>query len=183
MGTWSTCEWSRGRQNMAAGLAQAFKNLSRHYPRENQSRAFIHFCPIPDLGSPAYDLRPYFVVNCKDRKFNCEFFSASGAPAGQRLTSFDKPSSFSDHAMIRPMTIPPGDTSSVEAFCTLKRWISRCHADHSHCEFTGPTTLPHRVLEIESLQPLRVVAAEVRGEGGHNHIMANLVISATAHSI
>lgn len=48
----------------------------------------IHFCPIPDLGSPDYDLRPYFVVYCKDRKFNCEFFSASGTP---RWTAIEQP--------------------------------------------------------------------------------------------
>lgn len=58
------------------------------------------------------------------------------------------------------MRIPSGDTSSTKAFSTLKRWISQCQTHHSQCDFAGERTLPHRVLQIESLQPLRVRVLE-----------------------
>lgn len=144
---------AKGGCRACAGIQQFVKTLP-----VGEAVKGIHFFPILELGSPDYDSRPYFVVYCKDRKFDCEFFSASGLPAGQQLNSFNKPSSF--HPMIQPMTIPSGDTSSVEAFRTLTRWISRCHAEHGLCEFTGEMTLPHRLLEIESLQPLRVRVVE-----------------------
>lgn len=56
--------------------------------------------------------------------------------------------------------MPSGDTSSTAAFDTLRQWIFQCQAEHTLCKPAADSTLPHRVLKIKSIQPLRVQVVE-----------------------
>lgn len=89
-----------------------------------------------------------------------EFFTKSEGSTSKEWRSFDQPAPFLDHSMIWRMRAPSGDTSSTEAFDTLKHWLSRCQEEHTLCQPAKDKTLPHRVLEIESIQPLRVRVVE-----------------------
>lgn len=49
-----------------------------------------------------------------------------------------------------------GYTGSVDAFHTLKAWISTCQNQHALCAANESQILPHRILRIESVEPVRV---------------------------
>lgn len=66
----------------------------------------------------------------------------------------------SNFGRIPRLRVPSGDTSSTAAFDTLKHWISRCKDNHTQCEPAADKTLPRRVLEIESTEPLRIRLVE-----------------------
>lgn len=55
---------------------------------------------------------------------------------------------------------PSGDTSSTAAFNTLRQWIYRCQEEHPLCEQVSDKGLPHRILKINSVRPLRVQVVE-----------------------
>lgn len=61
---------------------------------------------------------------------------------------------------VQRMRAPSGDTSSKAAFKTLQQWISRCQAEHTQCHPATDKTLPYRVLEIESTEPIRIRLVE-----------------------
>lgn len=84
-----------------------------------------------------------------------EFFIDKDEVAGQQQNNW-----VSKHLLIGQMRKPSGNTSSTAAFGALVRWISRCQAEHLLCRSAIETTLPHRVLEIQSLRPLRVRVIE-----------------------
>lgn len=109
-------------------------------------------------------MTPYVLVVSEvprpENHFYYEFFTASEGPDDKERETIDRPLSFSDSPMIWRMRAPSGDTSSTEAFDTLKGWISRCREEHSLCQPAEDTEMPHRVLEIESIRPLRVRVVE-----------------------
>lgn len=102
----------------------------------------------------------------KEPKQTHEFFVRSNESAGDRdiIDSFDV-----DEVEVPWLGIPSGDTSSEAAFGTLKAWMSRCQEEHTLCRRPTHNVLPRRVLEIESIGPLRVrlveggARSEVRG--------------------
>lgn len=65
-----------------------------------------------------------------------------------------------DHPIIEILSKPSGDTSGAKAFSTLKQWLSLCETEHTLCNSWRGKSLPHRVLEIQSLQPLCVRLVE-----------------------
>lgn len=87
-----------------------------------------------------------------------EFFVKKEEPAGDEIST--SPDHYLDYGMIPRLHAPSGDTSSKAAFDTLKRWISRCEAEHMRCQPVADKRLPHRVLEIESSEPLRIRLVE-----------------------
>ncbi|KAJ0107708.1 hypothetical protein J7T55_010315 [Diaporthe amygdali] len=101
------------------------------------------------------DLIPAFTFNDEMDPPSYELFTINNGSAGDlRLKrSYGKP-------RIPRMRVPSGDTSSIKAFDTLKHWISRCQAEHTHCQPTADKTLPHRLLEIKSINPLSVRVVE-----------------------
>ncbi|KAG6357672.1 hypothetical protein INS49_013551 [Diaporthe citri] len=88
-----------------------------------------------------------------------EFFVENKAPAAEENTA---PGLWLNFGEIPRMRAPPGDTSSTAAFDTLRHWVSRCKAEHTQCKPAADSlkTLPDRVLEIESTEPLRVRLVE-----------------------
>lgn len=95
-----------------------------------------------------------------DEYFQYEFFTTSEGPDDKERQTLDRPLSFSDAPMIWRMRAPSGDTSSTEAFDALRGWISRCREEHSLCQPAEDTEMPRRILEIESIRPLRVRVVE-----------------------
>lgn len=87
-----------------------------------------------------------------------EFFVQKEEPAGGETLT--RPDHYLDYGGILPLCAPSGDTSNKAAFDTLKRWISRCEEYHTLCQPTADKRLPHRVLEIESCDPLRIRLVE-----------------------
>lgn len=137
-----------------AELVQAQTSLLR--PKE------LRFAFGPLHAFPT--MTPYVLVVPEvlrqDEYFLYEFFTTSEGPDDKERETLDRPLSFSDAPMIWRMRAPSGDTSSTEAFDTLKGWISRCREEHSLCQPAEDTEMPHRVLEIESIRPLRVRVVE-----------------------
>lgn len=86
-----------------------------------------------------------------------EFFVKDEAPAWG--DSIAIPLRLGDDEIPR-MREPSASTSSTAAFDTLKRWISWCKRGHTQCQPAGDKTLPYRVLEIESTEPLRIRLVE-----------------------
>lgn len=86
-----------------------------------------------------------------------EFFVRNKEHAGKKRTV---PSLSLNGTDVPRLRAPSGDTSSTAAFDTLKYWISRCQAEHTQCQPVADKTLPHRVLEIKSIEPLCVRVAE-----------------------
>lgn len=82
-----------------------------------------------------------------------EFFVKSNEPTGDQDTTI---SFCSDLVRIPRLCIPSGDTSSLAAFGALKSCISRCQEEHTLCRRPRNNMQPRRVLEIESMEPLRV---------------------------
>ncbi|KAK7737566.1 hypothetical protein SLS63_002695 [Diaporthe eres] len=93
-----------------------------------------------------------------------EFFAKSNESAEDQDTIL---SFCFDHVRIPRLRIPSGDTSSEAAFETLKSWITRCQEEHTLCRRPVHNMLPRRVLEIDSIEPLRVRLVEdgARREG------------------
>lgn len=89
-----------------------------------------------------------------------EFFTANIGSNYEERKIFDDPAPFLGHPMISRMRVPSGDTSSTEAFDILKRWISRCEEEHTLCQPANGKLLPHRLLKIDGIQPLRVQLVE-----------------------
>lgn len=85
-----------------------------------------------------------------------EFFFKAEEPA----ETFTLPDHSGRHDVIPRFSAPSGDTSSKAAFDTLKRWISQCETHHKLCQPEADKRLPHRVLEIESSEPLRIRLVE-----------------------
>lgn len=65
-----------------------------------------------------------------------------------------------DCGLIPRLRVPSNNTSSTSAFGTLENWIFRCKKEHSKCRPKAERTLPRRVLEIKSIEPLRVRLVE-----------------------
>lgn len=99
-------------------------------------------------------------VDHPDEYFIYEFFTTGEGPDDKKRETLDRPLSFSDAPMIWRMRAPSGDTSSKEAFDTLQGWLSRCQEEHSLCQPATDTEMPHRVLEIKSIRPLRIRVVE-----------------------
>lgn len=70
------------------------------------------------------------------------------------------------HPFIQATGRPSADTSSEEAFTKIKTWIRQCCEHHPHCLGPELVSLPHRVLEIQSIEPLRVRVVENRSVPG-----------------
>lgn len=64
--------------------------------------------------------------------------------------------SLSNHVQITTGEESSGDTGSVDAFHTLKAWISTCQNQHTLCAANESQILPHRIIRIESIEPVRV---------------------------
>ncbi|KAG8157042.1 hypothetical protein KVR01_013032 [Diaporthe batatas] len=64
------------------------------------------------------------------------------------------------HPVMEALKRPSGDTSSGRAFSTLDQWLSHCQTEHTKCNSWSGGTLPRRVLEIQSVQPLCVRVVE-----------------------
>lgn len=86
-----------------------------------------------------------------------EFFTTGHKFAGKQQRNSDP---FPEHPMIRQMSEPSGNTSSAKCFSTMMDWISRCRKEHTLCNSTTGENLPHRILEIQCLRPLRVRVVE-----------------------
>lgn len=91
-----------------------------------------------------------------------EFFTVDHTLTGRQQSNFDP---VSKHPIIRRMSEPSGNTSSAKCFNTLMEWISRCQKEHTLCNSTTEENLPHRILKIQCLRPLRVRVVE----GGSRH--------------
>lgn len=60
------------------------------------------------------------------------------------------------HPYLGRFDIPCGDTGSKKALDRLRKWLSRCTDEHTHCGEADPKSMPHRVLEIEDCKTARV---------------------------
>lgn len=67
------------------------------------------------------------------------------------------------HPYLGRFNIPSGDTGSEKALDRLRRWLSRCTVEHTHCGGVDPKLMPHRVLEIEDYKTGRVRVINSRG--------------------
>jgi hypothetical protein len=95
----------------------------------------------------------------------CEFF------IGCHEEASEKQRSSCGHAPEHPSHLFPGSnpsgcTSSAKCFDAVQKWISRCQQEHTLCNSTKEDNLPHRVLEIQCLRPLRVRVVEGRSRHG-----------------
>lgn len=91
-----------------------------------------------------------------------EFFTVDHTLTGKQQSKFDPGPG---HPIIRRLSEPSGDTSSARCFNTMMEWMSRCQKEHALCNLTTGENLPHRIMEIQCLQPLRVRVVE----GGSRH--------------
>ena len=62
--------------------------------------------------------------------------------------------------MIPALSEPSGYTFSAKCFNTVMKWISRCQKEHTLRNSTIVDKLPHRILEIQTIRPLRVRVME-----------------------
>lgn len=55
---------------------------------------------------------------------------------------------------------PSPSTSSAQTFDTLKHWISECEVGHRRCDSAPHGPLPHRILKIETIEPMAIRLVE-----------------------
>lgn len=116
----------------------------------------LSFSPTGRFGT-----RPYiasYTTNYYGPKV--EFFIVDHMSTDNAQKSSEKLCRHLDHPIIEILSKPSGDTSSAKAFSTLKQWLYLCETEHTICNSWRGKSLPHRVLEIQSLQPLCVRLVE-----------------------
>lgn len=139
-------EYSGSAQHGCRACLAIHKFLSKQHHRQGSSSFIIAYKPIRIYESAGRQVY--------------EFFSLSHAFKAklERRSSCDRIPE--QHPSIRRMSEPRGCTSSVQCFDILRHWISRCQDEHRICNSITPNELPHRVLEILCIQPLRVRVVE-----------------------
>lgn len=108
-----------------------------------------------------FDMRPY--IESHTTNFcgpNVEFFIVDHMSTDNAQKSSEKLCRRLDHPIIEILSKTSEDTSSAKAFSTLKQWLYLCETEHTLCNSWRGRSLPHRVLEIQSLQPLCVRLVE-----------------------
>lgn len=103
-----------------------------------------------------FDTRPYIESCTATLSSTSEFLIVDQTSTHNAQKSSEKLCRRLDHPIIEILSKPSGDTSSAKAFSTLKKWLSVCETEHTICNSWRGRSLPHRVLEIQSLQPLCV---------------------------
>lgn len=120
------------------------------WPGWIHTRPKIHFTP---------DGSSHFTPSGNYKSLH-EFFIMEDPSIRTGHNSFTTSSRYDDHPVIVKLKKPSGDTSSEQAFESIRRWLSLCEADHKICNSWTGGSLPCRVLEIQSINPLHVRVVE-----------------------
>lgn len=144
-------EFMQSAQNGCRACASIFRFLISQ-PHTGTSILYILAGGSPRLSTPSSNHRSRYY----------EFFTVGHTLPEKQQSSSD---SVPKHPIIRRMSEPSGDTSSAKCFNTMLEWIARCQKEHTLCNSITGEYLPHRVLEIQCLRPLRVRVIE--GGSGH----------------
>lgn len=112
----------------------------------------------------ARNLKPIKLDYNTNMTANLKFASGSDSPTYEFFVKDYKEDTASglrlNFGEIPRLRLPSGNTSDTAAFDTLKRWIYRCKAEHEECQPKADKKMPHRVLEIKSIEPLRIRLVE-----------------------
>lgn len=143
------------KESAERGHCKACMGILKFLSTRNLEPYHFYFDQTSSRNYDMLTLEISFLTKEPNQKY--EFFVKTNESAGDQDTT---PSFCFNDVRIPRLRIPTGDTCSEAAFGTLKSWISRCQEEHTLCRRPAHNGLPRRVLEIESIEPLRVRLVE-----------------------